>query len=139
MQLNKVEFKMLKGSNAMKFTDPYFENICDIGDLFLDEIFFEFENIPVLFLCRDRDKNIYLCLCSEIRKVQNWMICKISRNILASMLKDKITIRQAFELLDDKLYIVQYTKDEKLCSKQVPFNEIAEEDLPDKDVYLEIG
>lgn len=41
----------------MKFTEPYFENICNIGDLFLDEIFFEFESIPVLFLCRDKSNN----------------------------------------------------------------------------------
>lgn len=118
----------------MEFTDPYFENICDIGDLFLDEIFFEFETEPILFLCRDKSNNMYFCLCSEIRKVQGWTICKISSNILTDVVDGNITIREAFKLSGEDLYIVHYTKADGLSSKQASFDEINEDDLPEEGV-----
>ena len=52
----------------------YFNNIADIGSLYLDYVFNYFENEPIIFTCISEYGKIYLCLCSEIRKEQKWII-----------------------------------------------------------------
>ena len=40
----------------------YFENVTGIGKLYLEYIFYEFGNEPLLFLCTDAGKNLYFAL-----------------------------------------------------------------------------
>lgn len=74
----------------------YFEDVIGIGDLFLEYIFFEFESEPILFTCVDREKNLYLCLCSEIRYGQKWLITKCNMNTLRAVIEERIDVASAF-------------------------------------------
>lgn len=67
----------------------YFKNVAEIGNLFLEHIFLEFDMEPIFFTCVDNHANLYLCLCSEIRGEQRWVIseCKISTLHLLVMKK----------------------------------------------------
>ena len=38
--------------------DVYFDNVIQIGKLYLDHIFYEFESEPILFSCTDDKRNI---------------------------------------------------------------------------------
>ena len=49
-------------------SELYFENVIEKGNLYLDHILYEFEDEPILFLCKDKDGNRYLCHCAEIRE-----------------------------------------------------------------------
>jgi len=98
----------------------------------------EFEYIPIVFVCCDDSNNLYLCLCSEIRKKAHWTIvsCVQSTTIL-NMCKGKIPMYDAFKT-DKKVYSVEYT-DEKsgMKYKEVDFAEIDPTDLPDEGYYFD--
>lgn len=117
--------------------ESYFKSVPNIGDLNLLEVFLDFENIPVLFLCADSQHSLYLCLCSEIRKIQTWTISKITADVLVDMLKDNITIYQAFAMIDEYKYLAKYTKEDGISYKAVKFENIPVENLPDQNEYLE--
>ena len=121
----------------MKDKKVYFENIPDIGNLNLDKILFEFEYTPIIFTCRDLKNNFYLCLCVDIRKIQEWIITPISPELLIRMLKNKITIYNAFKQSDEKKIMAQYTKKDGISYKEVNFNNIDDMLLLDKDEFLE--
>lgn len=115
----------------------YFNDVPDVEKLYLDEVFFEFENIPILFSCVDIYEKYYLCICSEIRKIQKWVITPISSELLIKMLKDKITIYEAFKESIENKIIAQYNRATDISYKKVKFVDIEECDLPDKDEFLE--
>lgn len=80
---------MIQNKNA------YFKNISTIGNLYLDHCFLTFEGEPILFTCVDNKENLYLCLCSEIRYQQKWIVSEINTSILRSLVEQKIDITDA--------------------------------------------
>ena len=74
----------------------YFENVTGIGKLYLEYIFYEFENEPILFLCTDAGKNLYFGLCSDIRYEQKWIIMEINLSILKEMIEEEVDIASVF-------------------------------------------
>lgn len=73
----------------------YFENVVGAGNLFLEYIFLEFDTEPILFTCADVNGKLYLCLCSEIRGEQKWVISECSINTLHKLVIRKIAIASA--------------------------------------------
>ena len=39
-------------------SELYFENVIEKGNLYLDHILYEFEDEPILFLCKDKDLSL---------------------------------------------------------------------------------
>ena len=115
--------------------DLYFENIKKIGNLYIIQIFFEFENEPILFLCNDEDRKKYLCLCSEIRKEQKFVIAECKQETLSGLLSKEIDIRTAF-LKEKELIIVKKDLEGKERSFVVDRDGINELDLPKEGIYL---
>lgn len=115
--------------------DLYFENINKIGNLYIIQIFLEFENEPILFLCNDEDRKKYLCLCSEIRKEQKWVIVECKQLTLSGLLSKEIDIRTAF-FKEKELTIVKKDLVGKEESFVINQNQIGELDLPKEGVYL---
>ena len=115
--------------------DVYFNNIVEIGDLYLEYIFYEFENEPILFVCTDREKNIYLCICSDIRYEQKWVIAKSNINILKSLIKEEIDIVSAF-LYARKATIVTMDLQGNENSFNMDMNKIDRLDLPKDGVFV---
>lgn len=76
--------------------NAYFENVIEIGNLYLEHIFYEFESEPILFTCADEKKKLYLCLCSDIRYGQRWIIAECSISTLKAVIEEKIDIASAF-------------------------------------------
>ena len=70
----------------------YFDNVIQIGKLYLEHIFYEFESEPVLFTCSDEQKNLYFCLCSDIRYGQRWIIMPCSLMQLEALIEEKADI-----------------------------------------------
>ena len=56
----------------------YFEHVITIGNLYLEHIFLQFEMEPVFFTCVDEKDNLFICLCSDIRGGQKWVISESS-------------------------------------------------------------
>lgn len=83
----------------------YFDNVIQIGKLYLEHIFYEFESEPILFSCVDERKNIYLCLCCEIRYGQRWIITKCSITTLKALIEEEIDIASTFLTTPDIIAI----------------------------------
>lgn len=81
--------------------EAYFTNIANIGNLYLDYVIYEFELEPILFTCVDANKNLYLCLCSDIRYGQKWIITKCNISILEALFFNRIDIASAFCMFTD--------------------------------------
>lgn len=77
-------------------SELYFENVIEKGNLYLDHILYEFEDEPILFLCKDKDGNRYLCHCAEIRGERRWVLIEISLELLKSLIEDETDIASAF-------------------------------------------
>lgn len=80
----------LKNENDIIF------NSKETGELKLDRVLFEtFE--PILFVCKNSVGELYICVCCmSTGKMKKWLIAKIVPQIIISMLKNEITIRDAF-------------------------------------------
>ena len=74
----------------------YFDNVVQVGQLYLEYVFFEFESEPILFTCHDQLNQTYLCLCSDIRYGQKWIITKCNTKILRALITAEIDIVTAF-------------------------------------------
>lgn len=116
----------------------YFEKIHNVGDLYLEKIFLEFENIPILFTCRDINNRLYLCLCSEIRGIQKWTVVRTKASVLISMIKDEITIYNVFEKSENNILLLSYKRGNKeiKCESMI-FEDIDELNFPDRNEFLE--
>ena len=116
----------------------YFKNIPEIGDLVLDEIFYE-DIYPVLFCCRDLNENRYICVCCDIRGAQRWIVSPISNENLSNLIKDKITLKDAFLTMPSRNSFLIEWKPEFASEKVMAVRpeQIPEEDLPIDGEYLE--
>lgn len=116
-------------------SDVYFDNVVGIGKLYLDYIFYEFENEPVLFMCRDEDKKIYICLCSEIRYGQKWIIVECDINTLRALVNEKIDIASAFLISREAIIINMDLLGNEIISK-INIDDIDRLDLPKEGTYI---
>ena len=53
----------------------------------------------------DDEKKLYLCLCSEIRYGQKWIVTECELSTLKALINEKIDIASAF-LLKNKVIII---------------------------------
>lgn len=114
----------------------YFRDILEIGNLFIEKVLFEFDKMPIVFVCQNSKRDKYLCVCTDCIVGYSWMITRIERDILINLIKDKISILKAFEETQEKIYIVNKENDEYVCSKY-DFADIPMDELPDEDEKLE--
>ena len=74
----------------------FFFNIPQHGDLHLDKILFSFENVPMIFVCRNNKNEYFLCQCVDVITGISWMITPVSTKLLIRMIKDEISMLTAF-------------------------------------------
>lgn len=113
----------------------YFENIDQVGKLYLEYVFYEFEYEPILFLCTDKNKNLYLCLCSEIRYEQKWIITKCNMDILKLLLNKEIDIASAFLISKEAIIVTMDLKGNEKNFK-IPMSKIDPLDLPKEGTFI---
>lgn len=113
----------------------YFKNVTEIGDLFLDNVLYEFEGEPILFLCLDKYNQIYFCLCSDFRYEQKWIVAKCDIDILELLVEKKIDILSLF-MASKNLFIIKMDLQGNEASSKINTEEVNELDLPEKGVYL---
>ena len=113
----------------------YFDNVIQIGKLYLEHIFYEFESEPILFSCVDKGKNMYLCLCCEIRYSQRWIITKCSIATLKALVEEKIDIASAF-LITPNIIAINMDLHGHESSCIIEKDKIDRLDLPKEGTYI---
>lgn len=118
--------------------NAYFENVVTVGNLYLAYILYEFENEPILFICSDDSKELYLCICAEIRGHMRWIVACCQDKILSDLVSQKIPIASAF-LLNDKVIAIEYNNEDDETSKVINSKEINLLDLPEEGLMLRVS
>ena len=76
----------------------FFNDVPNIGDLYINMVLLEFELEPVLFVCKDSYSNFFLCICDDfIDAKRSWITIKIPVEDLLDVINDKITLLSAFK------------------------------------------
>lgn len=71
-------------------------NIKKYGELFIDKIIFE-SYYPILFTMKNDNGDLFLCVCHQNDfEAQRWLLTKTSPSVMLKVLKDEITLREAF-------------------------------------------
>ena len=116
----------------------YFEGVPRLGDLYLEHVFTSFDNEPIIFVCSDENFNLFLCLCSEIRGTQRWILSSSTVQVLEDLIDHKIDLYSALKNLPDEYkYIIEMDIEGNETFRRVLFDDIDELDLPCQDTYLE--
>lgn len=114
----------------------FLEEIPEIGNLYIEKVLFEFDKVPMVFICQNLKKDRFLCLCTDCITGYSWMIAKIERRTLIKLINDKISILNAIKETKNKIYIVNKEKGEYTYSKY-NFKDIPLDELPDENEKLE--
>ncbi len=116
----------------------FFNNVPNVGDLFINKVLLEYELEPVIFVCKDSYNNFFLCLCDDFIDVKrSWIAIKITVEDLLDIINDKITLLSAFKKSDNKTIIIDYNPDKKTNDyHMMNFSDIDETELPCEDQYL---
>ena len=113
----------------------YFNNAEKVGQLYLEYVFFEFESEPILFICHDQLNQTYLCLCSDIRHGQKWIITKCDTKILRALITAEIDIVTAF-LKHQKAIVIDMDMEGTEKSYEINTEEIDPLDLPKPGTFI---
>lgn len=116
-------------------SEIYFENVINIGNLYLERVFTRLEDENILFLCKSENDEKYLCLCYEFRFLLKWILCKITEQNISELISKAIDIRSAYELSKNKIIHITY-KDGIETSEKVDFEAVKDTIIPKKDVYM---
>ena len=101
----------------------FFFNIPQHGDLHLDKILFSFENVPMIFVCRNNKNEYFLCQCVDVITGISWMITPVSTKLLIRMIKDEISVLTAFSESGHDIILADFNK-KGLVFRKVPFCDI---------------
>lgn len=114
---------------------PIFEKSNFLNKFNIDQILFE-GAYPVLFTMTDGKKEL-LAICPVAdNKGMVWILSETSFETIIAMLKNEITIREAFEADNKEKYIVRYDGKDILHEK-VGLSVLSKEFLPDEGEYID--
>ena len=113
----------------------YFENVEGIGNLYLGYIFFEFENEPILFSAMSEDNQLYLCLCTEIRYYQKWLISKCDLETAKNLISERVDIVTALSIPETTSVVIS-DENGRETSRIEKTKEIDELDFPEKGTFV---
>ena len=116
-------------------SEIYFENVCDIGNLYLEKVFNRFEDENIIFICTDDNSNRYLCLCYEFRFSLKWIIAKITIRNIARLISSNIDISSIYDLESENLIHIVYHND-VFRYERLRLSQLEENILPKQGIFL---
>lgn len=115
-------------------SEIYFENVPNVGDLYLNRTLNVFEGENIIFICTDIKREYYLCTCYEFRDSLKWIIAKTDAKNLLKMLEKKIDIHSVYE--SSELLINCIYDGEKDTFVLTNYNSVDKRIIPNKGTYL---
>lgn len=116
--------------------DIYFENVENIGNLYLKYILWEFDFEPIVFVCEDDKDSSYLCFYSEAEEERDWIITQTNLSIICDLIKQKIDLLNALRKYSEKVWLVAEKANGDITSTMVEINNIDPLFLPKKGIFL---
>lgn len=98
----------------------------------------EFEGIPIVFVCTNNGLDVFFCICTEIRGLQQWIIIKTTCKSIEKLLLKQCDIN-SFIKENKKVYIARAEESiDNISYKEILTSDIEKCDIPPEGVYLEL-
>lgn len=118
----------------MKIPNPYFVNVPNVGNLEFYYAFYILER-PILFICKDVNKNLYLCSCCELYPKLQWVIAQVSITNIIALIDNELSLFDAFQQSQNK-WVAEWEKGNSV--EHIRETNLFDSDmLPDEGEYLD--
>lgn len=112
--------------------EPLFEGL-NFKELFgkelvVDKVFWSYDGISLLCVCKDEDEELYFCNCTEVRSEERWVLYPASKQQIEQIVSKSKTPAEVFR---DSRVVYMYTIG--LDTDQGTLRELAVNELPDAD------
>lgn len=74
-------------------------------ELIIEDVFLEYDCLPLLCVCKDGDGQLYLCHCPEFRYFERWVVYPISEEQLSEMTENKKPPAEVVGTKDQRVYV----------------------------------
>lgn len=116
---------------------PYFKNLTEFGNLYIDYDIIYYD-CSILFTCVDDNKNLFLCMCTDILIEQKWILVPTTKHIIINLLQNKTSVLESLKQSRNKHYIITFNIiNKKESITEIEFSNINPTDLPADDFYIE--
>ena len=116
-----------------------FMKIDKLGELRIDVVLFE-SYYPILFTCLNENNDLFLCVCCQSNKEgRKWLITKTTPNIVVKVLKNQLTVREAFLMFPQIQFTIFDDAQKVLINEknELDWDEEKSISLPDKGEFLD--
>lgn len=96
--------------------------------LIVDKVFWSYDGISLLCVCKDEDEKLYFCNCTEVRSEERWVLYPASKQQIEQIVSKSKTPAEVFR---DSRVVYMYTIG--LDTDQGTLRELAVNELPDAD------
>lgn len=115
----------------------FLNEITDLGDLYYSDILYQYEGVPICFLCENKKGDIILGHCSELRTFRRWILVKMNLNKLTQLAKGEISLFSALTV-NKTVVEVDYDYDSKeYHSSEKKIADVDPLNFPEPDIFLE--
>lgn len=97
-------------------------------ELIVDKVFWSYDSISLLCVCKDEDEKLYFCNCTEVRSEERWVLYPASKQQIEQIVSKSKTPAEVFR---DSRVVYMYTIG--LDTDQGTLRELAVNELPDAD------
>lgn len=115
----------------------FLEDVPEFGALYRSCVLYEYEGIPLLFLCENVRKDLFLVFCSESYKSEQWTIVATTKQTVQNLLDKKITLYEGITIGNKGILAkCDFSKSTKTNYAIMSTKNISILELPPKSSYL---
>ena len=74
-------------------------------ELTIEQVFLEYDCLPLLCVCKDGDGQLYICHCPEFRWFERWVVYPISEEQLSQMTENKKPPAEVLGAKNQRVYV----------------------------------
>lgn len=75
-------------------------------ELVVDKVFWSYDGISLLCVCKDEDEKLYFCNCTEVRSEERWVLYPASKQQIEQIVSKSKTPAEVFQ---DSRVVYMYT------------------------------
>ena len=109
------------------FDDLNFKELCG-RELIVDKVFWSYDGISLLCVCKDEDEKMYFCNCTEVRSEERWVLYPATKQQIEQIVSKSKTPAEVFRN-SGAVYVYTIGLD----TDQGTLRKLAVNELPDAD------
>ena len=117
--------------------EVYFKKLNKIGDLYLVGVLFEFDSVPIVFICKSKNNKYYICNLNNDYKKLEWLLCEVDYIDIYNLLSNMSDILSVY-LSKKYLYHIVKQDDNYVINKHF-VSKYKRSELPEKGIFLDLS